>query len=186
MDSLAAWNLLNESLHADCVVFKVYRQRFQHPLDQREGDFFTIRSLDWVLTLPVTSDRRLLLVRQFRFGTRHFSWEPPGGLMESGESPEQAGARELEEETGYTSQRIRSIGSCAPNPAIFNNTAHFVLAEDCTPSGQIQFDVNEEVESRLFSVHEVDAMLHNGELQHVIAQAAFFHLRLARPDLWQG
>lgn len=186
MDSPVSWNLVNESLHADCTVFKVYRQRFQHPRDHREGDFFTIRSPDWVLTLPVTPNKRLILVRQFRFGTRDFSWEPPGGLMEAGETPVQAGARELEEETGYISQDIRIIGSCTPNPAIFNNTAHFVLAENCTPSGHINPDPNEEVETKLFPLHEVDAMMLSGNIQHVIAQAALFHLRLARPDLWQA
>ena len=65
----AAWGILDEALHADCKVFQVLRQRCKHPHDSREGDFFVIRCSDWVLALPVTRDGRLVLVRQYRFGT---------------------------------------------------------------------------------------------------------------------
>ncbi|MDR2982075.1 MAG: NUDIX hydrolase [Puniceicoccales bacterium] len=185
MTEPAPWIVDQEALYADCKIFKVFKQQCRHPHDNREGVFFVIRCPDWVMALPVTTDGRLVLVRQFRFGTRSLSWEPPGGLLDHGENPTEAAVRELEEETGYVGKNARIIGTCAPNPAILGNTSHFVLIENCESTGTADFDVNEEVETRLFSAPEVEQMAMNGEIHHAIAQAGILHLRNTRPDLFQ-
>ena len=184
MGEPAAWDILHDSLHADCTVFKVHRQRCKHPHDSREGDFFVIRCADWVLALPVTRDGRLVLVRQFRFGTRSLSWEPPGGVLDAGEEPLAAARRETREETGYTAARARVLGHCSPNPAILGNRAHFVLLEDCEPGAPVDLDPNEEVEVGLFTADEAVRMILDGRMHHAIAVNALFHLRAARPDLF--
>ena len=117
MSAPARWLVQHEALHADCRVFRVYKEHCHHPLDHREGDFFVLRSNDWVLALPVTADGRLVLVRQHRFGTRALSVEPPGGVIEAGEDPCVAAARETVEETGYLGGRATLLGTVAPNPA---------------------------------------------------------------------
>ena len=95
-----------------------------------------LRSRDWVLALPVTDDGRLVMVRQYRFGTRDLSTEAPGGIMEAGEDPRVTAARETEEETGFAGGRARLLGTCAPNPAIQANRCHFVLLEGVRPTGR--------------------------------------------------
>ena len=151
MASPAAWEIREEALHADCRIFQVLRRRLKHPHDSREGDFFVIRCADWVLALPVTRDGRLVLVRQYRFGSENLSWEPPGGVLDAGEDPLAAALRETAEETGYAGMGARLIGSCSPNPAILGNTAHFALIEDCEPSHALDLDENEEIETGLFT-----------------------------------
>ncbi|MDR2862308.1 MAG: NUDIX hydrolase [Puniceicoccales bacterium] len=180
----AVWTTLDETPHAECKVFQVFRRRSQHPHDKREGVFFVIHSTDWVLALPVTVDGRIVLVRQYRHGTKTLSWEPPGGIIDPGEEPLQAAQRELLEETGYIGKNARLVGSCTPNPAIFNNTSHFVLVEDCTPSGVLDLDPNEEIEVGLFTAREAEHMVLNGEIHHVIAQTSILRLRHLRPDLF--
>lgn len=182
----AAWDVLQDSLHADCRVFKVHRQRCKHPHDSREGDFFVIRCADWVLALPVTKDGRLVLVRQYRFGTRDLSWEPPGGVLDAGETPEAGALRETREETGYTPARVRPLGRCSPNPAIQGNRAHFVLLEDCEPGAPTDLDPNEEIETALFTGDETVRMILDGRIHHAIAVNAIFHLKAARPDLFSA
>jgi 8-oxo-dGTP pyrophosphatase MutT (NUDIX family) len=184
MSTPAVWTTLNEATLVDCPIFKILKRRYQHPHDKREGDFFVIESADWVQAFAVTPDRRLVFVRQFRMGDRALSWEAPGGIMERGEAPVEAAVRELAEETGYTGRNARLIGSCSPNPALFNNTAHFVLVEDCVRTSELDLDADEEVETALFAPREVEAMLLRGELRHALAQAGLLHLRLARPDLF--
>jgi 8-oxo-dGTP pyrophosphatase MutT (NUDIX family) len=184
MAAPAEWNVLNEAVLADCKVFKVFKRRFQHPHDKREGDFFVINSGDWVQALAVTPERKLVFVRQFRVGNRALSWEPPGGIIEAGEDPVTGGLRELAEETGYTGRAARLIGSCSPNPALFNNTSHFVLVEDCVRTQGLALDPDEEVETVLFAPLEIEAMMLRGEMPHALAQTGLYHLRLARPDLF--
>jgi 8-oxo-dGTP pyrophosphatase MutT (NUDIX family) len=184
MATPALWNLLDETAACDCEVFKVFRQHYRHPRDLREGVFYAIKSPDWVLALPLTADGRVVLVRQFRAGVRRLSWEPPGGLMEAGETPVEAAVRELAEETGYAGENARVIGSCTPNPAIFDNTSHFVLVENCRPARALDPDPNEELETGLFTAREACEMAARGEMHHAIAHAALFHLHLAKPELF--
>ena len=95
---LSTWARLHDELHADCRIFKVRKSRFHRRSDQKEGDFFVLDTNDWVNVLALTKCQELVMVRQFRFGTEAFSLEPPGGVVEKGESPVLAGERELEEE----------------------------------------------------------------------------------------
>lgn len=184
MSEPAAWSIEREELHSECKVYQVFKQRCKHPHDAREGDFFVIRCADWVLALPLTRDGRLVLVRQFRFGTRSLSWEPPGGILDDGEDPLAAAVRETAEETGYRGVRAHLIGRCSPNPAILSNTAHFALIEDCEPVGSTDFDDNEEIEVGLFTPDEALAMVLDGRIHHGLAIAALFHLRALRPELF--
>jgi ADP-ribose pyrophosphatase len=51
----------------------------------------------------------ILLERQYRHTAGKVMWEIPAGTLEEGESPVQAAARELEEETGYTAERVEEL-----------------------------------------------------------------------------
>lgn len=51
--------------------------------------------------LVLTKDKRVILVRQFRFDPNEILLELPGGGIKKGETPEQAGEQEFLEETGY-------------------------------------------------------------------------------------
>ena len=96
----SSWSLLKDDLHADCRIFEIRKQRFLRNSDRKQGDFFVLDTKDWVNVLALTSDDHLVMVRQFRYGTKDFSLEPPGGVVEDGEDPSLAGQRELLEETG--------------------------------------------------------------------------------------
>ena len=184
MPAPARWSVQHAALHADCKVFRVYKERCHHPLDKREGVFFVIHANDWVLALPVTSDGHLIMVRQYRFGAQALSTEPPGGVIEPGEDPILAATRETEEETGFTGGRATLLGSAAPNPAIQRNHCHFVLIEGVSATGQRALDEHEEVEvvRRLprVALQEALASPHT----HALALLALFRLREAKPALF--
>lgn len=59
---------------------------------------------------------RLLLIRQYRVPVGAFCLEVPAGLIDDGETPEQAARRELLEETGYTGT-LRWCGPAAASSA---------------------------------------------------------------------
>src|SRR5690606_1193995 len=143
---ISKWSLESESVVASCRVFDLVSRRCRHPSRGSEDEFFVLKARDWVNVLPVTPDKRLVMVRQYRFGVQEFSWEIPGGVMDPGEEPLEAGLRELLEETGYSPRRARLLGRISPNPAILDNVCHFVLAEDVELSAGTAWDEHEELE----------------------------------------
>lgn len=172
----AHWIPGEETLHAECKVYDVYRRQFTHPGDNRSGHFYIMHCNDWAQVIPLTANGQVILVRQYRFGTQQLSWEVPGGVIDDGEEPLAAAVRELIEETGYHCQRAEVIATCHPNPALQQNRTHFILAEGCTLETGQHLDPNEELEVRLFPLEEVSRMARNGGITHAIALNAIFFL----------
>ena len=64
----------------------------------------------WVNVIPITKDQKVVMIKQYRFGSQEISLEIPGGMVDAGENVFSAATREMKEETGYESNEIYSIG----------------------------------------------------------------------------
>lgn len=166
------WPQVREESALKTPVFEVKRSILLSPKDGREKTFFLLDCPDWVQVLPITEDGRAVLVRQFRYGSRALSLELPGGVIERGQTPLEAGQRELREETGYTAPSWRHVASFKPNPAVNTNSAHFFVAEGARLTDATEFDENEDIELVLVDVNQLPKMVAQGEIDHVIMSAA--------------
>ena len=79
-------------------------------------------------------ENRILLQRQYRYPVRSWQWELPGGFVDPGETPEEAAARELKEETGYTVKALHSLGAFYPSFGSTNEKI-WLFAAECGDSG---------------------------------------------------
>jgi 8-oxo-dGTP pyrophosphatase MutT (NUDIX family) len=156
-------------------VLDLWSVHYRHPVRGTERDFVVARAPDWVNVVAVTPGKKIILVRQFRFGSNALSLEVPGGVMEKGENPVAAGLRELSEETGYGGGRASLMGSVHPNPAIQDNRCHFVLVEGAVPSGATNWDHDEEIEVSTEGVPEVLALARSGAITHSLTVAALMY-----------
>lgn len=59
-----------------------------------------------VAIVPVTDDKEVLLIRQFRPPVNGYAIEFPAGLNDRGDTLEEAAKRELLEETGYSAKEL--------------------------------------------------------------------------------
>ena len=150
------WPLLEEETLQDCRIFNVLRARARSPRTGQAHDFYRIESVDWVNVVPLTLDDQVVMVRQFRHGSREVTLEIPGGMVDPGEEPAAAAARELLEETGYRAGDVVSLGRVSPNPALFDNRVHTFLATACTRVAEI---VNEGAEDASSSVSVTSCVL---------------------------
>jgi 8-oxo-dGTP pyrophosphatase MutT (NUDIX family) len=163
---IPVWQTDRSEQVADCRIFKV-RHDFSHvPDSERTGDFFILESPDWVNIIPITPDGQVLLVAQYRHGTGEISLVTPGGLIEPDETPEQAAARELREETGYTARSFRVLTETDANPAFMTNRFTAVLAEGATLTDPTAWDEHEELAPRLVPLAELPALLRSGAIRN--------------------
>lgn len=80
--------------------------------------------------LAVTSERRIVLVRQYRYAANEMMLEVPAGTIDPGETPETTAQRELIEETGYRAGRLEKIAEFYPSPGILSELMHLYLASE--------------------------------------------------------
>ncbi|HEX6066420.1 MAG TPA: NUDIX hydrolase [Longimicrobiales bacterium] len=142
-------------------------------------EYYVVERPDSVQVVALTLEGRLLMVEQERHGTQARSLEFVAGLIDEGERPEQAAARELEEETGYCAGRLHALGWYYTDPAVLTNKVTIFLAEDCTPTGAQHPDQGEDVRPLLFDVDAMPELIASGRVTHGLCIAAW-HLYQSR------
>lgn len=172
--SPARWEKLGTKSIAQTRVLELTSVHYRHPSRGTERDFVVVRAPDWVNVLALTPAGEFVLVRQFRYGIDEISLEIPGGVMEAGEDPVEAGLRELREETGFVGKNARLLGSTHPNPAIQSNRCHFVFVEDAVRTEALEWDADEEIEVVTPPAAQVLALARSGGITHALVLNALF------------
>ena len=117
-----------------------------------------------VVVLPVLPDRRILLIQQYRHATRQYLWELVAGRIDAGETPRQAAARELIEETGYRAKRFRVFLDVFPTPGFLEERMYILLAEGLE-AGEAQPEEDEKIVSRAYNRKQLEEMIRTGKLR---------------------
>jgi ADP-ribose pyrophosphatase len=168
------WEELETEPLQDCKVFRVSRTLFRSPRTGQIHPFFRIDAPEWVNVVALTSHDELVMVRQWRHGARRLTLEIPGGLVDPGESPAEAAARELLEETGYRAPKMRPLGVLNPNPALFGNGVHTFFARGAERVAEIRNDGAEETAVELLPSRDLTARLADGTIQHALVVAGLY------------
>ncbi|MBF2064435.1 MAG: NUDIX hydrolase [Calothrix sp. C42_A2020_038] len=141
--------------------FEVNRLRLPN---QAEGEWECIRHPGGALAVPVTSDGKLVLVRQYRFAVGGRILEFPAGTIEVDEDPLETVKREIEEETGYRASQWQKLGEFFLAPGYSDEIIYAFLATNLEkldkPPTQ---DEDEDIETLLWTPEQLEKAILQGE-----------------------
>ena len=204
------WKLLDTEYLVDAPWLKVAKEKCELPNGKIIDDFYTLWQPDWVLILARTTEGKWVMTEQYRHGTGKITLEFPAGIIDKGETPEQAALRELQEECGYgiekqcvtlseaskmrsrtgldSSTPLRSaqndtisyLGSFPVNPDRHRGKFHVVFIDKVIKEGCTHFDSTEEIESLLLSDEALQAKMADGSFNHPLQMAGYLKWKLSQ------
>ena len=174
------WEVVRSEQGPNLVLFQARHDWVTNPRNAKSMKALVLEAADWVNIVAITPERKVVIVKQYRFGIGKRTMEIPAGVMDPGETPEQAAKRELREETGYTGTSWKYLGWFETNPAFLNNLCHSWLALDVVKTSSTQLDEGEEISVTELSLEEVRSEIEKGRMRNsltLLALSRVFDLR---------
>jgi ADP-ribose pyrophosphatase len=135
-----------------------------------------------VVVLPVLPDGKIVMIEQYRHATKQYLWELVAGRMEPGETPEEGGARELAEETGYRARKLKIFLEVFPTPGFLEEKMFLLLATGCEP-GQAAPEDDEKIVSATYSQTKLEQMIHARKIHDAKSIAGLlYYFRFLAPE----
>jgi 8-oxo-dGTP pyrophosphatase MutT (NUDIX family) len=181
---------------------KVAKETCELPSGKIIDDFYTLWQPDWVLILARTKEGKWVMTEQYRHGTGKIALEFPAGIIDKGETPEEAAVRELQEECGYgiderrenAAMRLQTrdessesgvsgtqyVGSFSVNPDRHRGKFHVVFIDGVERLGKTSFDDTEDIETFLYTDEEFQAKVADGTFNHPLQIAGYFKWKLSQ------
>lgn len=146
-----------------------YDEYFQP--DGNKGEYHYVHTPGSVLIVPVLSNGKFVLVKQYRILNEKFSIEFPGGGTKQGLSSLSCAINELKEETGYFGD-LTEIGQFNPCEGLTDENCTVFKAANLQ-EGIAQPESSEEFELVILSRNEIKSYIQEGKIWSGMSIAAW-------------
>ncbi len=89
------WKFLRSEALGDFKIFRVRRDHYVSPITRGEVSFHILEMPDWINVVALTDENKVVLIRQYRYGTKETKLEVPGGVIDGDETPLEAAKRQV-------------------------------------------------------------------------------------------
>jgi ADP-ribose pyrophosphatase len=146
--------------------------------DGREATREIVSPPHAVGVLALDQNGNVHLVRQYRSALKRAILEIPAGIIDPGESPEQTGRRECEEETGMVPGRLNHLCRFYHSVGFSTGRIELYLATDLVPSGRRHTEAGELLDRVVMPFETLAGMVAGGEIiDSKTIIAVLWHLR---------
>ena len=121
---------------------------------------------------------KFILEKQYRYPYDEVIYEFPAGKCDSNEDPLKTATRELEEETGYSANKVVFLGEIYPSCAYTNEIIYCYFATELEKGDQ-HLDENEALEIEEFTLDELNELVRQGVIKDAktLTCLAFFNAK---------
>lgn len=158
------WKIKKTERVLDSEYVKVDKDDVILPHGREIPDFYKVTIKDCSAIVAITPYNHIILKKEYRHCYGKELIEVPAGVLEDGEEPIQAAKRELEEETGYRSEKWTYLGKTVESSAKLTNYMYIYLAEDCEKVSSQKLDYGEDIEVIEVEFEKAVEMIMNNEI----------------------
>ena len=156
---------LSRELQCEGFITKYYKDTVKLP-NGKTAIYDFVGHNGAAAAVAVLDDGRLLMVSQYRNALERETIEIPAGCRDSlTEDTLISATRELEEETGYTSDDISFLLSLRTTVAFCDEFIDVYLAKNLVKKGEQQLDQAESIDVEIYTLDELCQMIYAGKLQ---------------------
>jgi ADP-ribose pyrophosphatase len=176
------WRRLSSTFVADSPYMRLRVDEVELPDGTIVPNYYVRESEGFTIVFPVTADERIVLVRQYRYGSDAIHIELPAGTLDAGEEPLACAQRELREETGFEAPQWDFVGTYFAEPVRSTAKAYVFLAAQAVRTCEPALDATEAMEVELATFDDFRAMLCDGRIDASHALVAGYRVldRLGR------
>jgi ADP-ribose pyrophosphatase len=143
-----------------------------------EKNFSYLDFAKGVCILPITADKEIICIKQYRHAIKSWQWELPAGMIDKeSDAPLETAKRELEEETGNKAEYWMDLGSFYPSPGSTSEKIYLFAATGLIATEQ-HLESSEQIELHKLTMEEVLTLIINGEFKHGAGLAAILRYML--------
>ena len=161
---LKSWNSIETQILHSSRWLQLRRDTCRLPSDRIIDDYFVVEVPDGVTVVALTENKEVVLVRQYKHGLRQIVLELPAGMVDPEEDHAVTIARELKEETGYSSKDMQYITTLATKPARMSARTSVYFAESVVLEVQPEIKDTETIETVLIPIAELTKVIQSGAI----------------------
>jgi len=168
------WVIRNKKLLKSLKIFDLFQYEMKSPYENsrnKKYNFYVLESSDWINIFPLTEDKKVVFIEQYRPGTNSITLELPGGMINTNEKP-------LKSATGFVSKKWSKLGVVHPNPAILNNRCHTFLAKDIEKISQPQNLGSEYTKVKLVDLSDLEKFVTEKRITHSLVINAIYWYKI--------
>jgi ADP-ribose pyrophosphatase len=149
-----------------------YRQDDVSLSSGKTGEYHFVHVKGSSMIVPILSDGKIILVKQYRYLADRESLELPCGSVKETSTYDETARHELAEETGYRANDWRYVAEFNPYNGVTDEMCKVFIARNLIPV-KVQHDETEEFEHFFLFPQEIDAKIESGEIWDGMTLAAW-------------